>query len=381
MKIAMMVRGYLPVPRPKDMVYAPIDLEVAIGEGLAAKGHSVDFYAPAGSKLKVPTINKNLEPLIKDNQQFQELITNTEYQMHNIPQLWDFYLAKEMFEQARLGKYDVLHFTHPEIAMPLAQMYPEVTVTYTLHDPLLNMNERLYKMFHTPNQFYISISNSQRQGAPMLPYVATVYNGVDINDYHMAKKHDGFLLCAGRIVPEKGVKEAVQVARKTGEELVIIGPIYKSGRQYFNKSVKPYLNDKIQYLGYVEREKLKSYMQQAKALILPLQWEEPFGMTMIEAMACGTPVIVNRRGSAPEIVADGQTGYLVNGVKEMAEAIGKINKINRAACRRHVEKHFSNQVMVEGYEKAFAIALGSRAPAKIKLYNKLHATAAPLRLL
>jgi glycosyltransferase involved in cell wall biosynthesis len=129
--------------------------------------------------------------------------------------------------------------------------------------------------------------------------------------------------------------------------------VAKDFQSYFDETVKPYLGEQIEYLGYIERDKLLPYYQDAKALLMPIQWEEPFGMNMIEAMACGTPVIAFRRGSIPEVVIDGKTGFIVDTFDEMVEAIKKIDTIDRNACREHVTRNFSTENMVDGYEKAF----------------------------
>jgi len=139
----------------------------------------------------------------------------------------------------------------------------------------------------------------------------------------------------------------------TGEKLLIIGPPVTG--EYWDKKVTPYLGDKIQYLGFMPREKLFKYYQRAKATLVPIQWEEPFGLILTESMACGTPVIAFEKGSVPEIVIDGKTGFIIkdNNLEAMAGAVKKIGEINRADCRKHVEQNFSIQKMVDGYEKVF----------------------------
>jgi hypothetical protein len=127
LKIAMMVRGYLPAPRPADMIYAPIDLAVATAEGLVAKGHQVDYYGPLGTRMEhANVVDMNLRPLATDNREIQELFHSGEQMNHYLPSFWDTYLAEEMFRRAQLGEYDVLHFHHPEIALPLARRYRDV---------------------------------------------------------------------------------------------------------------------------------------------------------------------------------------------------------------------------------------------------------------
>ena len=365
LKVGMMVRGYLPSPRPSDMIYAPIDLAVGIAEGLAQKGHQIDYYGPTGTQLAhANVVTRNLRPLATDAAEFQALLTKGEQLNHYVPTLWDNYLAEEMFERAKLGEYDILHFHHPEVALPTAQRYSDVPVVYTLHDPVFPWYKEIFELYQSPNQHYVSISDNQRRDAPDLNYAATIYNGVDTDEFTFSGNHEEYLLYLGRIVPEKGVKEAIQVAEATNHRLLIIGPTYPASQGYFDQYVKPYLSDKVLYLGYIERDKLQPYYQKAKALLAPIQWEEPFGLTAIEAMACGTPVVAIARGSMPEIIKDGKTGYLVQSVGEMIEAIGKVNKLDRRACREHVKTNFGLRRMVDSYESAYQQIVSGSNPVK-----------------
>jgi glycosyltransferase involved in cell wall biosynthesis len=354
MNIAIMVRGYIPVPRPSDMIYAPIDLAVDIAERLARRGHKVDFYAPLGSKLSWAKVKDlGLPPLIKNSEEFMDLLKDNEKMTQYAPELWDSYLAQKMFEQAAKGKYDILHFHHAESVLPLAKHYTKVPVVYTLHDPISPWRKDVLQLYQTPNQHYISISNNQRRSAPDLPYHSTIHNGIDLNKYPFNSKAEDYLLYIGRIVHEKGVKEAIQVAKATNNRLLIIGPVYPDSLDYFNQHIKPQLNDQILYLGYMEQNLLSPYYRKAKALLTPVQWEEPFGLTTIEAMASGTPVISFNRGAAPELIENGKNGFVVDNTAEMIKAVENIKKIKRPTVREMAEKRFSVKRMVDEYEEAF----------------------------
>lgn len=355
MKIAIMVRGYLPVPRPKDLIYAPIDLAIAISEGLVKRGHSVDFYGPLGTKAGhgVNVVTQNLRPLVHDQAETRDLFHDIGRLTHYVPALWDEYLAVEMFKRARKGEYDLLCFEHPEVGLSLARLHPSVPVVHVLNDPVFPWYKELFELFQSPNQHFVSISKNQQRDAPDLPYLSAVYNGVDVQHFPFGDSPEDYLLIAGRIVPEKGFKEAIQIAKQTGDRLLIIGPVYPESQDYFDQYIKPQLSDRILYLGYVEYSQMWRYFQKAKAFLTPVQWEEPFGLTTIEAMASGTPTISLRRGAAPEIIVDGKTGFVVDSVAEMAAAVGKIGQINRGDCREHVKQHFSIDKMVDGYEAAF----------------------------
>ena len=350
-----MVTGHFTTPPPKGIVYAPMDIAVEVSEGLVKKGHEVDFYGPEGTKVNVTNIiSAGLKAL---NQPEGQAITKGQNvgnaEVNKIFNLWDQFLIAKMFAEAEKGKYDLLHIHPTDRALPLALSHPKIPVFYTLHDPIYPWKADVFSMFASPNQHYISISDAQRKPAPNLNYAATVYNGVNLDAFPFSESHDDYLLFIGRLQPEKGLAEAVQVARMTGEKLLIIGPPVTG--EYWDKKISPYLGDKIQYLGFVPREELFKYYGQAKATLVPIQWEEPFGLILTESMACGTPVIAFERGSVSEIVVDGKTGFIIkdNNLEAMADAVKKISEINRADCRKHVEQNFSIQRMVDRYEEIF----------------------------
>lgn len=365
MKIATMVRGYIPAPSANNIVYAPIDLATIISEGLTKRGHTVCFYGPLGTKVNATSVESlNVRPLAHDHREFQALMENTELLTHDIPGQWDHLMALDMFERASKGEFDLLHFHHVETAMMYAKLFPKVPVVYTLHDPVSPITREIVERFLTPNQSFITISNNQRMTAPDLPYAATVYNGINMELFSLSEDHEDYLLYVGRMVPEKGVDDAIRVAQKTNSRLLLIGPTYSKEQEYFDTCIKPHLNDKIIYLGFMEHDSTVRYFQKAKALLMPIRWEEPFGLSMVEAMACGTPVVAMRRGSVPEVIADGVSGYIVDSIAEMVEAVGKVDKLKPKLCRKHVQDNFSADHMVRAYESAFAKIIGDRKTHK-----------------
>jgi len=361
----MMVRGYLTVPRPEDIIYAPIDLAVAIAEGLAKRGHQVDFFAPLGSRLHQAHVETlNMRPLAKNEAEFRQMVVDPGLRGHVQPALWDGYMAAEMFKRASEGAYDLLYFHHAEAALPFVRRNPKTPVVYTMNDPIDAWYRELFELYQSPNQHFVSISNNQRRDAPDLPYAATVYNGVNPDYFEFSAEAEDYLLIAGRIIPEKGFKEAIDLAKATDHRLLIIGPVYPDMQGYFDQYIKPQLSEKILYLGAMEQSQLVRYYQKAKAFITPIQWEEPFGLTTIEAMCCGTPVISLHRGAAPEIIKNGKTGFVVHSMGEMAEAVGRIDTIKRADCRKHVKAHFATKCMVDNYEKVFREIVATSTPAR-----------------
>lgn len=352
MKIATMVRAFLPAPLPSDVAYSPMGAAILIAEGLAKKGHSVTFYAPESSRLKTNIETLGIQPLVKNEHDLDNLVDTTDLFRDYIPSLYDQCMARDMFQKASSGEFDILLYHHPESSIGYSRLFPEVPVVYILHDFLDKERQDMFQIHQANNQHFISISNSQRKLAPNLPYAATIYHGIDEKLFSFCDQPEDYLLFVGRIAPEKGTHEAIQVAIQTNKRLYIAGQVLSNQRKYFNKYIKPYLNDKIIYLGMIDKNKLVGYYQKAQALLVPIGWEEPFGLIMIEAMACGTPVIAFNRGSVSEIIQDKKTGYIVNNTSEMIEAVKSIDNIKRYDCRRRIENYFTQKQMVANYEKA-----------------------------
>lgn len=367
----MMVRGFLATPVPTDVAYSPATVAVSVAEGLAARGHEITFFGPEGTSLKgCKTETCNIRPLVKSQQDMEDLTGTHDLFRQYIPSLYDTTMVREILERATHGEFDCVVFHHFESALPLAKQFPKVPIVHILHDYIDERRRQVIEMHESPNQYFISISDSQRRDAPDLNYAKTVYNGIDLDLFDFEAKPEDYLMIAGRVTPEKGVKEAVQVALQTGKRLLIAGSLLKSDYWYFDEHVKPYLNDKILFLGMLDRERLARYYKKAAAVLVPIQWQEPFGLSMAEANACGTPVIAFRRGSVPEVVVDGKTGFIVDNSAEMILAIDKLSSINRNDCRAHVEKSFSQETMVKNYETALCEIVALQSIPKKTRKNK-----------
>lgn len=364
MNIATEVKGYLTAPPPPDTIYAPYDLALDVSDGLVDNGHNVDFYAPEGSDTRKATlVTLGQQALAGSYAEYvgreRGILFDARFHSDNVLALHDQRYSAEMFRRAKQGEYDVLHFHHPEVALPYVGIYPDVPVVYTMHDPIDALQRSTLETYRTPNQWLVSLSDFQRQSAPGLPYIATVYNGIDTHmfDYQPSVTRSDRLLFAGRIVPEKGVKEAVQVALESGHELDIIGPVFSDTQAYFDEHIAPHLGEQIQYLGHVKRRDLPHHFRQAKAFLAPVRWDEPFGLTLTEAMASGTPVIALRRGSIPEVVAHEKTGFVVDSLEQMVQAVREVGHISPTACRERVLQKFSIKAMVAGYEAVYKEAM------------------------
>lgn len=353
LRVATMVTGHYTIPPPFGVIYAPMDIAIAVSEGLQHRGHEITFFAPEGSDIKVSRVESGgLKPL-KQNGGLPILNDKKAggAEVSKIFNLWDQYLLSLMYKEALEGKFDILHIHPVDRALPFGFAAQNIPAVYTLHDPIYPWRAEIFRMFTSQNQHYVSISDAQRVPANDLNWLATIYNGIDLTDIPFSDKRGDYLLFVGRITPEKGVAEAVEVARKTGEKLFILGPEVTGS--YWEDKIKPYLGDQIHHVGVVSRKELYEYYKNAKATLVPIQWEEPFGLVMAESMATGTPIIAFRRGSVPEIVVDGKNGFVVDTIEDMVEATKKIDQIDRYACRKHVEENFGIEKMIDKYEKSF----------------------------
>jgi glycosyltransferase involved in cell wall biosynthesis len=210
----------------------------------------------------------------------------------------------------------------------------------------------------------VAISDAQRQAAPDLNWIGRVYNAVDVSTYPVGHGDDGYLLFLGRFCPEKGAHLAIDAARAAGRSLVLAGKLNEAAEhEYFDDAIRPRLGANVTYVGEADGEMKRQLYGAAAAVLFPIQWEEPFGLVMIEAMACGTPVIALDRGSVAEVVEHGVTGFVVERPEDLVGAIRKVGGIDRGSCRRHVQQHFDLPAMVDGYEQIFRDVAGRREAA------------------
>ncbi len=249
---------------------------------------------------------------------------------------------------ARAHEFDLIHNNFdfiPLTYMPLIDT-PMLTTIHGFSEP------DILRVYHNhKDTYYASISDSDRD--PGLPYLATVYNGIDLSNLTFRETPGDKLVHYGRIHPDKGTHLAIEVAKKAGRDLIIAGII--QDHEYFDNLVKPHVNDSsIQFIGPVNPVQRDALLKEASAVLHLNTIPERFGLVMAESMAAGVPVIAADLGSCREVIADGQTGYLVNSVDEAVEAVGKLDRIDRKNCLRRVHENFTIDCMVAGYEKVYA---------------------------
>ncbi|HEC83061.1 MAG TPA: glycosyltransferase, partial [Firmicutes bacterium] len=252
----------------------------------------------------------------------------------------------EVFERG--NEFDIIHNNFDYL--PLTYMGMTTTpVLTTIHGFSSPKILPVYKKYNG-RAYYVAISNADR--SPELDYIATIYHGIDIRRFTFRPEPGDYLLFFGRIHNDKGAKEAIEIARRVGMRLIMAGIIHDEA--YFNQYVRPHIDDdQVVYVGSAGPQKRDELLGGAYALLHPINFEEPFGLSVVEAMACGTPVIANRRGSMPEIIEDGETGFLVSGVDEAVEAVRRIGQIERRKCRQLVEDKFTAERMVDEYVQVY----------------------------
>lgn len=307
---------------------------------LARRGHAVTLFASGDSRTAAT------------------LVPSTERALRLDPDALD-YIAPHVlglsraFERA--DEFDLLHCHVDYLAFPFARFARTRTV-HTLHGRLdLPHLVPLYRHFRDLR--LVSISNAQR--APLaglgIRWAATVYHGLPLDRFPYSPRRGRYLAFLGRISPEKGIEMAIAAAKAVRLPLKIAAKVDPVDRAYFQREVAPLLVDPlIEFIGEIDEDAKAAFLASALALLFPIDWPEPFGLAMIEAMACGVPVIARPCGAVPEVLAEGRTGFVADTLEEIVDAVKRIDTISRAECRKHVEERFTVERMVDDYEGVYA---------------------------
>jgi glycosyltransferase involved in cell wall biosynthesis len=345
MRIAQVAPPFESVPPAR---YGGIERVVAtLTDELVQRGHDVTLFASGDSRTAarlVPIVDRALwhrEPPYKDLAPFWPIALG--------------YVAEH------LSEFDVVHSHLDCWAFPLARVAPCPVVT-TLHGrrdaPEL---QPLYRVFSDIP--LVSISDAQRAPVAFANWAATIYHGIELEQFTFNPHPRGYLAFLGRIAPEKGLDTAIRVARRSGLPLQIAArkplqfsrdPEVRKDWRHFNEVIEPLLDASgAEFIGEVGGRDKDLFLGGAAALLFPIRWPEPFGLVMAEALACGTPVLALRQGSVPEVIRHGVTGWICDTEDELVEAVGRINEIDRAACRADAERRFSPGAMAAEYEQVY----------------------------
>ncbi len=333
MHIAQVAPLYESVP-PK--VYGGTERVVShLTEELVRRGHQVTLFASADSLTKASLIPCSPQALRLDPNCIDPL-------PHHM------YMVEKVFQHAK--QFDLIHFHIDFLHFPLARRQSTPTLT-TLHGRQdIKDYQPIYKEFSTLP--VVSISNAQRRPFPHINWQGTVYHGLPSDLHRLRQQRGTYLAFLGRISPEKRVDRAIDLALRCGMDLKIAAKISNPDKEYYDRKIKPMLKKAgklVEFIGEINDQEKDDFLGNAYALVFLIDWPEPFGLVMIEAMACGTPVIAYPHGSVPEIIRNGTSGYIVRSQSEAMKAIENISRIDRSLCRREFEQRFTVERMVDDY--------------------------------
>ncbi len=344
MRIAQVAPLYESVPPTQ---YGGTERVVSyLTEELVRQGHDVTLFASADSVTSARLVPVSPRSLRLDSLCIDKLA-------HHI------LLLERVFERA--AEFDVVHFHIDYLHFPLSRRRPITQVT-TLHGRLdIPDLTPLFRVFD--DMPLVSISDAQREPLAWANWQATVYHGLPLDLYRFQPGAGTYLAFLGRISPEKRVDRAIEIARRAGMPLRIAAKIDPADWEYFDQAIRPLLRGSgVEYVGEIGDAEKNEFLGNATALLLPIDWPEPFGLVMIEAMACGTPVIAYRHGSVPEIMRDGQTGFVVSGMDQAVQAVRRIDAVSRSDCRAAFETRFTVQRMATDYLAVYRRLIDREAP-------------------
>jgi glycosyltransferase involved in cell wall biosynthesis len=340
MRVALIAPPWFPVPPPK---YGGTEAVVSLlAEGLVERGLDVTLFA-SGDSVTAARL---------------EYVHATERSV-DIGQM-SAELEHVLACLSRADEFDLIHDHSGLLALTVAASV-RTPFVHTAHGPMLGHSGVLYRsaLRFNPAASLISLTRAQRRGAPHLPWIANCPNAIEVDRFPFRDGHDGYLAFLGRMSPEKGAGEAIAVARDAGMPLRIAAKCREPAeRAYFDAHVGPHLGDGIEYVGELDHQGKAELLRDARALVAPIDWEEPFGLVFAEAAACGTPVVATRRGSVPEVVVEGVTGFACDTRETMVEALGRVDALDPRAIRTHAERRFTPERMVDDYLDAYALAVG-----------------------
>jgi glycosyltransferase involved in cell wall biosynthesis len=276
----------------------------------------------------------------------------------------------EIVHAAWAGRYldeldvDVIH--DHTLAGPLTARGRKAPTVVTAHGPVTGEIGTYYEKI-SPDVCLVAISDAQRRLRPQVKWGGTVHNAINVAKFTFRPDKEDYVLFLGRFSPDKGAHLAIDAAREAGRPILLAGKLQEPAElAYFRAEIEPRLGEDARFVGEADMRTKQELAGRAHCLVFPICWDEPFGMVMIEAMACGTPVVALNRGSVPEVVADGVTGFILDDPADLPAAIGKAADLDPAACRSHVERNFDVAVMAEGYERLYAHAAARRALRRVR---------------
>lgn len=385
MRIAIIAPSiYMSQKSYPDRIFAPREVTLSLVDGLVDKKHDVTLFSAPDIKTKARLVpgSKTLlkEDLLRDKYLSRESLK--EYKLQSSIESQHFYsldLIGKALEEAQKNKFDIIQTDDP-LVHSLVHL-TKTPIVFIFHDPLPRKKSLDYWFLSRyKHHNFISISLAQRRGKPSLNFVGNVYHGIDSKLYQPSFEKGKYFAFMSRLLIQKGPDVAIEAVKQVpGEILKITGDETHYNTQFVKEKVLPFIDGQIiEHVGFLRTQLEKdNFINNAKALLFPISWEEPFGLVMIEAMSCGTPVIAYNRGSVPEILRDGLTGFIIDpdnedrpgkgswiikkkGIAGLVEAIKRVGELDRKSCRKHVEENFSVEKMTENYEGLYYEITGKK---------------------
>jgi len=330
MRIALIAPPWAPIPPPR---YGGIELVVdLLARGYQAAGHEVVLFATGDSTCPVPT---SAIVARADWTTLGQSLVELRHVLH---------------AHGQLAGFDVVH-DHTIAGPLLAGRIPSIPLVATMHGDLRGELADVYRA--AEGAHLVAISHAQVREIPGITPARVIHHGVEAGRFPVGDG-GGYHAFLGRMCPEKGAHRAIAAARASGERVLLAGKIAEPAeKQYFAQAIEPLLGPDVEYVGELGHEEKVALLGGARSLLFPIRWPEPFGLVMIEALACGTPVLAFAEGAAPEVVEPGRTGFLCADTAEMAAAIGRLDELDRLVCRQAVEEYFCAERMVEEHLQLF----------------------------
>src|SRR3984885_6585527 len=354
LRIAMLAPPWISVPAPG---YGGVESVVStLTEALVRRGHDVTLFCAPGSVSRA-----NVVPLLDKSP--PDEIERALYEVDQVGQAFD------AIDSANDGdRFDVVHdhCGFPGLAMANRISTP---IVHTLHGPFTPETAAFYAR-HGHKATLVGISSAQLVSAPLgLGPIASIPNPIDLRAWPLQERKGDYLLWVGRVTPEKGPHRAIAAARAVDVPLVLVGVIQPGQQAFFDREIAPHIDgERVRFVGEVGGSAKRSLFARARGLLMPIRWNEPFGMVMVEALACGTPVIAFPEGAARELVIDGKTGFLVKDERAMAVAVGQLSRLSPRDCRAWVSRHCDVEVVAAAYERTYrSVALHGATRALVSV--------------
>jgi glycosyltransferase involved in cell wall biosynthesis len=349
LRIAMLAPPWIPVPAPG---YGGVESVVSsLTESLVERGHDVTLFCAPGSTSRATVVNLLSEP-------HPDEIERSLYEVDHVAQAFD------RIDRAADGRrFDVIHDHCGFTGLAMAGRI-DTPFVHTLHGPFTRETAAFYQ-HHGHKAELVGISRAQLASAPPgLGPLRIIPNPIDLGAWPLHERKGDYLLWVGRVTREKGPHRAIAAARAVDVPLVLAGIIQPGQQAFFDQEIAPHIDGKsVRFAGEVHGSVKRSLFANARGLLMPIRWDEPFGMVMVEALACGTPVIAFPEGAAREVVIDGRTGFLVDDERAMADAIGQLQRIDARDCRDWVRQHCDAHVVAAAYEDAYRSVISPRVAA------------------